>query len=125
LKLYLTAKVLDFRRAHKDLFSRGDYLPLYATGAESNFVCCFARRHQQEWAIVAVPRLATKLTREGAFPVGQAVWPSSGVDLPRNVPAEWVNLFTSQTVRASGRRLELRDVFAQLPFALLTHEAKS
>ncbi|HXW56194.1 MAG TPA: malto-oligosyltrehalose synthase [Candidatus Cybelea sp.] len=125
LKLYLTAQVLDFRRAHKDLFSRGDYLPLYATGAESNFACCFARRYQKEWAMVAVPRLATKLVREGPFPVGQAVWSSSGVDLPRNVPSEWVNLFTSQTVRASSRRLELGDVFAQLPFALLTHEANS
>jgi (1->4)-alpha-D-glucan 1-alpha-D-glucosylmutase len=125
LKLYLTAKVLNFRRAHKDLFSRGDYLPLYAAGAKSDFVCCFARRHENQFVMVAVPRLTTKLPDAGTFPVGEAVWSSSGITLPRNVPEEWVNLFTSQTVKASAGRLELQDVFAQLPFAVLTQQSKS
>jgi (1->4)-alpha-D-glucan 1-alpha-D-glucosylmutase len=125
LKLYVTSKVLSFRRAHKELFSRGAYRPLYATGPKRDFVCSFARRHQKEWLIVAVPRLSTKLAPTGTFPVGEAVWSSSGIDLPRNAPSEWVNLFTSQTVQNSGGRLKLRDIFAQLPFAVLVQSAKS
>jgi (1->4)-alpha-D-glucan 1-alpha-D-glucosylmutase len=122
LKLHLMTKVLNFRRAHKDLFSRGDYLPLWATGAGTDFVCSFARKHGHDWAIVAVPRLTTKLVAPGAFPVGDSVWAESSIGLPPEAPPDWKNLLTGQSVCAADGQIKLANVFAQLPFALLTHD---
>ncbi len=122
LKIHLMTRVLNFRRAHKDLFSRGDYLPLYAGGAGTDFVCSFARKHEHEWAIIAVPRLTMKLVAPGDFPVGDSVWGESSIGLPPQAPRDWQNLLTGQSVCAGDGQIKLANVFAQLPFALLTHD---
>ena len=57
LKLYLTREALNFRRAHHDLFLRGEYLPLEVDGSPRHSVCAFARRFENSWALVVVPRL--------------------------------------------------------------------
>jgi (1->4)-alpha-D-glucan 1-alpha-D-glucosylmutase len=123
LKLFLAKKVLTFRRAHKDLFLLGDYIPLTATGAKNENVCCFARRRKDTWVITAAPRLTTKLVKPGAFPVGE-VWDKSALTLPRGAPAEWTDLFTAQPVSASRGSVRLASVFANVPFGVLVHEPK-
>ena len=39
LKLYLTKEALHFRRSHRDLFLRGEYLPLESPGDHRESVC--------------------------------------------------------------------------------------
>jgi (1->4)-alpha-D-glucan 1-alpha-D-glucosylmutase len=62
IKLYILYKALNFRRAHPNLFAQGTYLPLTASGARREHVVTFARRFENEWALVAVPHLVTKLS---------------------------------------------------------------
>jgi (1->4)-alpha-D-glucan 1-alpha-D-glucosylmutase len=127
LKLYLTRTVLNFRRAHAELFSRGDYIPLETTGIHRESVCCFARRLENTWAVVAVPRLVTNLAHAGAFPIGRETWDSTLVVLPWHSPQDWKNLFTGEivpNVRAKRRRtILLGDAFQRLPFAMLVSGA--
>ena len=122
LKLYLAKIVLNFRRAHKDLFLHGDYHPLYAAGAKKDLVCAFARRWNGAWAISVVPRLNTQLVPPGSFPLGDAVWARNSLALPRGAPAAWINLLTAQPIAASPRAIPLAKIFADLPFALLVQE---
>ena len=122
LKLYLTCQALNFRRTHADLFLKGEYIPMETSGACRGCVCAFARRYENDWAIVAVPRLVTRL--EGApFPLGENSWSTTRVTLPAGAPANWKNIFSGETVSAgkSGRRKELpiSSVFSRLPIALL------
>ncbi len=132
LKLYITACILQFRRAHQELFSNGDYLPLKVQ-MKSEFVHAFARRSGQDWIVVAVPRLLTKIADTGTFPVGQKTWGSTALVLPFSAPRRWVNVLTyeSLTPKSRGTKLlmPLSDVFRRLPFGVLaqvsSHEPKN
>jgi len=123
LKLYLTREALNFRRAHPDLFLRGDYLPLEVDGARRQSVCAFARRSENSWALVVVPRLTANLPRETFFPLKEASWGSSSIALPASAPANWRNIFTNENLTASRVRrrksLAVASIFSRLPFALL------
>ena len=87
-KLYLTWKVLQFRREHEELFRRGEYVPLRVTGEHASNLCTFARRHAGEWVIVIAPRLYLRLLGDRAEPpLGTAVWENTIVELPRDYDA--------------------------------------
>ncbi len=122
LKLYLTKNMLRYRRAHKELFSKGDYLPLRLTGSKKEHACSFARCFEGAWAIAMVPRLTTKLVKPGVFPLGEAVWDESTLVLPPDAPDDWVDVFTGQRVSATRRAVPVGRIFSKLPFALLVHE---
>ena len=124
IKLYLTWKALNFRRAHREVFSEGVYLPLESTGKRKENVCAFARRRGQSWAVVAVPRMVTRLVEVGKFPFGKSVWGADGLRLPSDSPSRWVNVLTGESVQATTARrqklLRLHSVFHSFPVALLT-----
>ncbi|MGH8322496.1 MAG: malto-oligosyltrehalose synthase, partial [Steroidobacteraceae bacterium] len=83
-KLYLTWKVLQFRREHADLFRLGEYLPLRVSGPHVANLCAFARRHEGELAVVIAPRLYLRLLGERAQPpLGTEVWENTFIELPR------------------------------------------
>jgi (1->4)-alpha-D-glucan 1-alpha-D-glucosylmutase len=87
-KLYLTWKVLQFRRQHEELFRRGEYIPLRVTGERASNLCAFARRHQGELVVAIVPRLYLRLLGDREEPpLGAAVWENTLVELPRGYDA--------------------------------------
>lgn len=61
VKLYLTYKALHFRRANRELFAAGEYLPVEVTKPGDEHACAFARRLGDRWVLVAVPRLPVRL----------------------------------------------------------------
>jgi (1->4)-alpha-D-glucan 1-alpha-D-glucosylmutase len=124
LKLALTKYVLNFRRSHRQLFSHGDYLALETAGKKQESVCAFARRFEDDWAIIAAPRLLTKVVEPGMFPVGGTAWGTTVLVLPSRAPVNWTDLFTGESlsVSDSGRTksIPLARIFLRLPFAVLT-----
>ena len=93
-KMYVTSKVLSFRRSHADIFREGTYRELKVSGAKAAHLCAYARTHASGAAIVLVPRLFARLLGENApLPIGEAVWGDTIVELPedlRNVSFESV-----------------------------------
>jgi len=126
MKLFITAKALEYRRKQSTLFLEGDYLPLYASGRRKEHVCAFARRHERSWVVVVVPRLVTKLVTPGKLPLGPDAWGTGRLILPREAPGRWQNVLTGETVRVTSafRRkfLALKTVFQGAPVALLSGE---
>jgi (1->4)-alpha-D-glucan 1-alpha-D-glucosylmutase len=124
IKLFVTWKGLTFRRSQAALFLDGAYLPLAASGARKRHVCAFARRLDAAWAVVAVPRLLTRLVKVGVPPCGEGVWRRGGLILAREAPERWRNVLTGETIRSSQARgervLPLKSVFAHFPVALLS-----
>jgi (1->4)-alpha-D-glucan 1-alpha-D-glucosylmutase len=124
IKLYLTWRALNFRRAHHDLFHCGEYLPLASSGRQKEHLFAFARRHNDEWAVAVVPRLLSGVVDPGEMPLGRAVWSTASIELPPGAPVVWQDCITSQplhAVRRSGRLiLRAADLFRQLPVALCT-----
>jgi (1->4)-alpha-D-glucan 1-alpha-D-glucosylmutase len=128
IKLYITHRALTLRREQPRLFRWGGYTPLTATGERAEHVVGMARGEGKESVIIAVPRLAARLTDfAGRFPLGDATWGDTWLPLGSS-SAEGV-----YTDRFSGLRIatERRDgvpalragaLFSCLPVAMLTRE---
>ncbi len=124
IKLYITYKALNFRRAHRDLFEQGDYHPLTVSGAKEDHVLAFVRHLGSCWALVAVPRFLVKLSPSALPPLGKRLWKETVLHLPEGVPTGWQNVFTGEALavfdgNSTERGLLAHEVFHRLPVALL------
>jgi (1->4)-alpha-D-glucan 1-alpha-D-glucosylmutase len=123
VKLHLTYKALTCRRERVDLFKTGDYLPLEVAGRHQERVVAFARRLEGQWALVAVPRLMTKLIKTGEPPLVPRVWGDTMLIMPPDAPLTWHNILAGEarqtTRKSSGHALPLAQVMASFPAALL------
>jgi (1->4)-alpha-D-glucan 1-alpha-D-glucosylmutase len=82
-KLYLTWRILQFRREHEKLFLQGEYVPLRVSGEHANNVCAFARRCEGELIVTIAPRLYLRLLGDRELPpLGEEVWGNTTVELP-------------------------------------------
>lgn len=104
-KLFVTYRGLDFRRTHPELFARGEYLPLTASGSCAQHVCAFARRFGDEWAVVLAPRWTSRVQQ----------WGDTEVALPEDAPAEWSDCLTGLVPRS----WRVADLLSEFPVALL------
>jgi (1->4)-alpha-D-glucan 1-alpha-D-glucosylmutase len=116
LKMFVTWKTLQARRERSEIFQSGDYLPLEVGGLFSTSVIAFARRFQEEWAVVVAPRFLTRVVQPGSLPIG-AAWQDTAVLFPAGAPASLVNSFTGEEV-TSGR-VPLSNLLRDFPCALL------
>jgi (1->4)-alpha-D-glucan 1-alpha-D-glucosylmutase len=125
IKMYVTARALNFRKAQSRLINRAAYAPLEADGVRANNVCAFARHGGGTVFIVVVPRFIMGLLEEGERPVlKQGVWDGSFLCLPSPDAVAFENIFTGEIVRSvisrKGVAISLTDVFRTFPVALLT-----
>ena len=116
LKMYVTWRLLNFRREHQDLFLQGEYIPLNVTGACADHVIAFARRLNDEWCVIAVPRLSAGLSRAGSIPTGKAVWQDTQIEMSSGAPSTWNHILTGEQV---GLPLRASELFQHLPLAAL------
>jgi (1->4)-alpha-D-glucan 1-alpha-D-glucosylmutase len=121
LKLWVTMQALNCRRQHRDLFLSGNYLPLHVHGKEEH-VIAFARQHNDQVAIIAVPRLVCTLMKgKEESPIG-GVWGESELSLPPNAVGRVLrNIFTGERF-VVGETILCREVFREFPVALLTFD---
>jgi (1->4)-alpha-D-glucan 1-alpha-D-glucosylmutase len=128
VKLLVTARALAARTAARELFERGDYLPLPTRGARHDCVFAFARRFEDRVAIACVPRLVAMLAPDGSTPpIGRAVWGDTRIDLPRGtgapLPCGYRDVLTGTRIDADdeggARGLAAAAVFQHFPVALL------
>ena len=125
VKLYVTWRGLTCRRERAGLFSAGEYLPAEIRGQRRDHVFAFARRDGGRLAVVAVPRLLTRLAGDGALPVGESVWRDTQLRIPGVAGGRSLrNLFTGETMSVDRMNGALRagDVFATFPVALLVSD---
>ena len=114
IKLFLTQRVLRFRRENAELFRHGNYTPLSLTGGLADCCIAFAREFEGRSIVVLAPRLSSRV---GFPPIGEA-WGDTAVQLP-NDGAEARDLFTNDVIRPNDSEISLQQVFARLPVAAL------
>jgi (1->4)-alpha-D-glucan 1-alpha-D-glucosylmutase len=116
-KLYVTHVALTERRERRSLWQRGDYTAL--PGGER--LVAFSRKHEEDAAICVVPRHAA------GHPGARHPWGLSPEILGRtlSVPhlGSYRNAFTGRVHRVTSA-LEVGDVLAEFPVALLIREEK-
>ncbi len=118
VKLLTTHKTLAVRNAHREAFDDGEYTPLEVSDADHAFA--FLRGDD---VLVVIPRFTYTLAKGAAeMPVGQ-LWAGQQVRLPANLgagPDTWVHAFTGKQIVCRESNLELTEVFADFPVAILT-----
>ncbi len=117
IKLFLTQRVLRFRREHSDLFQAGEYLPLHTSGTFAECCLSFARRRADKWIVVIAPRLSARI---GFPPVGK-LWKDTTIELPETLPLKRAHdLFTCHSLSLRDRKAKLADALSILPFGVIT-----
>lgn len=120
IKLYITTQGLSIRRKLAALFRSGDYIPLRVEGKRQENVIAFLRHWRNNWAVIAVPRLSTKLVQPRSFPLGKEIWGWDRLILPEDAPGTWQNGFTGETIESlADKSLLLARAFDAFPVALL------
>ncbi len=118
IKMFLTQRVLQFRREHADLFQRGDYLPLAASGTFAECCVSLVRQLPDKWIGVIAPRLTSRV---GFPPVGER-WKDTSIEWPETLSLKNAHdLFTCRAIHHEGRKVSIRDAVSILPFAVITN----
>jgi (1->4)-alpha-D-glucan 1-alpha-D-glucosylmutase len=119
LKLFLITKSLEVRKQYPRLFLDGSYIPVNITGRFSRHVVSFARRLENQWSIIAVPRFLAGLITPQQTPLGSTVWEDTAAVLPPGAPSRWQNALTGQDFTLKNN-LPMGELFQLFPGALLT-----
>ncbi|HYJ04946.1 MAG TPA: malto-oligosyltrehalose synthase [Chthoniobacterales bacterium] len=119
IKLFLTQRLLRFRRDHQALFKHGKYLPLSLSGAFADCCVAFAREHEGQWIAVLAPRLSSRV---GFPPIGEK-WQDTAAELPASLSREGAKeLFTGRELHAENDKVKLSEAMTNLPFAVYTNQ---
>ncbi|WP_165075113.1 malto-oligosyltrehalose synthase [Paludisphaera rhizosphaerae] len=126
-KLYVHWRALHARRRSPRLFAEGAYTPLQPSGKHEGSIFAFHRGLGHESAVVAVPRLSTRLSFEGQCPLGEAAWGETIVRMPGLEPGlRYRDVFTGAVVASQVHEgvasIPAAVLFADFPVALLMEE---
>jgi (1->4)-alpha-D-glucan 1-alpha-D-glucosylmutase len=119
IKLFVTQRLLHFRREHPQFFRESSYLPIQPTGAFADCAVAFAREHAGKFLLVVATRLSARL---GFPPTGER-WKDTAINLASFPLGEMTEVFTKRAVRMSDHSLHVAEAMASLPFAVYTNFA--
>ncbi len=127
IKMFVTARALNYRRENSDLFERGEYLPLQPAGARERHVVSFARRLGDKTVMVVATRFFIRLINGSRPPVGAEVWGDTSVLINDEHAGCYRDIFTGAIVcsrprpdgHEDGNELPLAEALAHMPVALL------
>jgi (1->4)-alpha-D-glucan 1-alpha-D-glucosylmutase len=118
IKMFLTQRILRFRREHNDIFHYGEYLPLSVSGTFSESCISFARKMADDWIAIVAPRLSSRV---GFPPLGQA-WKDTTIELPKTLLRKNArDLFIGRPICLHERQVRLAEALSVLPFAVITN----
>jgi (1->4)-alpha-D-glucan 1-alpha-D-glucosylmutase len=129
IKMFVTTDALHYRQNNRDLFERGEYLPLQPAGERDRHVVSFARKIGDKTAIVIATRFFIRLT-PGA-PIGREAWGDTAILTGDELAGCYRDVFTGRSVHARkrpdgnedgnevGYELPVAEALAHLPVALL------
>jgi (1->4)-alpha-D-glucan 1-alpha-D-glucosylmutase len=118
IKMFILQTGLRLRLDNKELFSRGDYVPLEVVGSEH--VLAFARVLTNRAAIIVVPRLTFDFLHERReLLLPPEFWGETRVELPDNLSnRSFRNIFTRDTIKA-GAAISAAEILKGVPAAIL------
>ncbi|HEX6371918.1 MAG TPA: malto-oligosyltrehalose synthase [Longimicrobium sp.] len=120
IKLHVVQTALRLRSALPGAFTGGAYVPLAAEGEQAEHVVSFARTAEGAAVIAVVPRLVATLTRDRDYALPEAAdWKGTHIPLPAELSGRYRNALTGEELRAGRHGLDLTEVFATFPVALL------
>lgn len=120
-KMFVVARALAARRRLREVYERGDYVPLQTLGSRADCLFAFARRAGARAAITVVPRLVATLQPDASTPpIGRSVWMDTAIEAPAGRYCEVFTGRSIQTGEQDGRAvIPAAVLFDSFPVALL------
>lgn len=122
IKLFLIMQALAARTKYVDIFQQGSYLPIKVVGDYQDHIVAFARQFENQVALTVVPRFLVKLVHPSEFPLGNAVWGNTALEIPNGDQVNWINAITNESL-AGQSVLPISQILSQFPVALLISTA--
>ncbi|RMH02998.1 MAG: malto-oligosyltrehalose synthase, partial [Nitrospirae bacterium] len=125
IKLFITTRLLQFRKQQARLFHEGEYLPLETTGKNGHYLVAFQRRQAQQNALVIAPRFLTRVIPDPTIlPVGETVWGDTRIELPQELQGvTFREVITDRLIEPLSNNqtpaLSVARLFDHLPVAVL------
>jgi len=123
IKMYLIWKTLQVRKKFREIFEKGECIPLETQGAQKNHIMAFARRYQDNWVLVLTPRFVSGLIKENQS-LAQAPWGDTRVILPSKAPRDWKLVLTGKPERFS-QEIKASSIFKTSPVMLCLNKEVS
>ena len=124
IKLLVTWRALQLRRARPRLFAEGSYMPLEVTGKRAGHVVAFVRQFGDEASITIATRLPHALAGRDRAPVGRDVWGDTAIVLPASTASgRWRSAITGLALRVERGVLMVANALNDLPVAVLENAA--
>jgi (1->4)-alpha-D-glucan 1-alpha-D-glucosylmutase len=118
-KTWIVWRTLAVRRAHRELYDLGQYVPLHTTGTHAGHVIAFMRRRGGKTAVTIGGRLWMKLgSTAGTLPLGEEAWDDTAIDAGP-LEGAFENVYTGERVQPVEGKLPLSRVLSAFPAALL------
>jgi (1->4)-alpha-D-glucan 1-alpha-D-glucosylmutase len=121
IKLFLIYKALAARQKQRNLFEKGNYIPLKTTGDNKDSIIAFAWEQKPLWAVIVAPRFLTGIIQENQDPIGEKIWNDTRIVLPEETPSLWTEEITGTEIKG-GQTLLVGDILKYFPCALLTRK---
>jgi (1->4)-alpha-D-glucan 1-alpha-D-glucosylmutase len=117
LKLFITTRILNFRSAHTGPFSEGRYEPLLTAGPKADYICGFARIHEESSVLVIAARFPAHRQQSPS-------WNGTTIATPPEVSGKTLtNVLTGRKFSSAELEVVLDLVLDGLPVAVLTTDS--
>ena len=121
IKMFVMHNCLFQRKQARDLFQKGEYIPLLVSGRNSEKFISYARVLNGEWRIIIVPLIVAELfSHKNLMPINDQL-ADVFINLPKNAPSEWDFIFTGEIVFTDGK-LALKNLFDDFPVVFLKNK---
>lgn len=117
IKMLLTFLLLRFRKGQEALFASGDYRPVSVVGTKAKHIIAYERTLAASSIKVVVPRLIASAGSSGTWPV-RKFWSDTFIEA-EGPDREYLEIISNIHVKARSGRIELEEVFAKVPVAML------
>ncbi|MCB1181339.1 MAG: malto-oligosyltrehalose synthase [Chlamydiia bacterium] len=127
IKQFIYYRGLNFRKKEREVFLKGDYVPLTVKGGQKKHLIAFARIYKTKVLVVVASRFFTALVKdEGGLPLGKKVWKETKVMLPNEWKGPFYEVFTQRAFVPKQKEVSffIADLFDTLPFCYLLGEVE-
>lgn len=124
IKMYVLSKSIITRRREKEIYQKGEYLPLTLKGKGSKNFLCYARVFGKEWRIVVIPVYVTKVFEPDTLKPRNGLISEIYIELPEDAPFEWDYVFSGQSVITEGK-IFIEEFIKEFPLAILKNRKQT
>ncbi len=112
IKLFVKQLLLHLRQSEKNIFLRGEYIPVQVEGKYKSHIICFARKFREQVVLITLPLFTADFKNE------KMDWEDTRILIPFQKAAGWQELAGRKDLFPENE-ITINQLFQQFPFSIL------